>query len=162
MIPVEEMERVEFVRGLGKSYLNQIARLAQLKEYAEGTVVFGEGEESPHLYFVLSGQIGLEVRLPEGNLIQVAIANPGELLGWSPMLGRRGMTATGRAKTWIRLAVLELSQVEALCEADSHFAIAFYRQLALVLSDRLHATRRYLGRVLCHQHPPCLVSEGSD
>jgi len=162
MIPVEEMERVEFVRGLGPSYLNQIARLAQLKEIAEETVLFREGQDSPFLYFVLSGQIGLEVHMPDGNSIQVAAANPGELLGWSPTLRHRGMTATGRARTPSRLAVLDASKVLALCEDDPAFAVAFFQKVAEVLSDRLYSTRRYLGRVLCHLPPTTIVSEGSD
>jgi CRP-like cAMP-binding protein len=162
MIPVEEMERVEFVRGLGQSYLNQIARMAQLEECPEETVLFQEGQDSPFLYFVLSGQIGLEVHMPEGKLIQVATAYPGELLGWSPALERRSMTATARTKTRSRLAVLNVPQVMALCEKDPRFAIAFFRQVAKALSDRLYATRRYLGRVLCHMSPTTIVSEGSD
>lgn len=162
MIPVEEMERVEFVRGLGQSYLNQIAMKAQLKECSEGAVLFSEGQDSPFLYFVLSGQIGLEIRMPEGRLIQVATAGEGDLLGWSPVLGRRGMTATGRAKTPCRLAVLEVAAILALCEHDPRFAVAFHRQIALVLSDRLYATRRYLGRILCHLPPQGAIPEGSD
>jgi len=162
MIPVEEMERVEFVRGLGQPYLNQIAMKAQLKECSEGEVLFNEGQDSPFLYFVLRGQIGLEVRMPEGHSIQVATSGPGELLGWSPVLGRRGMTATGRAKTPCRLAVLEVSAVLALCEQDPRFAVAFHRQIALVLSERLYATRRYLGRTLCHLPPTTIIAEGSD
>jgi len=162
MIPVEEMERVEFVRGLGQTYLNQIAMKAQLRECSEGEVLFSEGQDSLFLYFVLNGQIGLEVRMPEGNQIQVTTAKEGELLGWSPMLGRRAMTATGRVKTPCRLAVLEVSTIQSLCEQDSRFAAAFHRQIALVLSDRLYATRRYLGRILCHMPPLAIIPEGSE
>jgi len=162
MIPVEEMERVEFVRGLGQTYLNQIAMKAQLKEISEGTVLFTEGQDSPVIYFVLSGQISLEVHIPEGNPIQVFTAEVGELLGWSPGLGRQRMTATGRAKTSCRLAVIEVSDIVSLCENDLHFAVAFYRQIGMVLSDRLYATRRYLGRILSHLTPLAALAEGSD
>ncbi len=162
MIPVEELERVEFLRALGPYYLNQVARLAQLEEYPEDTVLFHEGQDSPYLYFVLSGQVSLEVHLPEGNRIQVATANPGELLGWSQPLERRSMTATARAKTLSRLALLKVPQIMELSAKDPRFAVAFFRQVAKVLSDRLYATRRYLGRVLCHLPPSTIVSEGSD
>jgi CRP-like cAMP-binding protein len=162
MIPVEEMERIEFVRGMGQSYLNQMARLAQLKECAAETVLFQENQDVPSLYFVLSGEVALEVQMPEDHLIQVATAHPGELLGWSAVLDRGGMTATGRATRRTRLAVLEVKQILALCEADAHFAATFYRQIGQVLSDRLYATRRSLARVLCHVPALGAPAEGSD
>ena len=155
MILPEEISNIEFLRNLGEAHLNQIAMMAQLEECLEGTVLFQEGETSRFIYFVLSGKVALEVVEPDGESVEIATAEPGDLVGWSPALGRRAMTATGRVQTRCRFAVLDVKQVLELCERDPRFGAAFFRQLALVLSDRLQATRRCLAisRTLSHRSP---------
>ena len=43
------------------------------------------------------------------------------------------MTATAKAATPLRLAVIEIDQVLKLCDGDPSFGSAFYRQVALLL-----------------------------
>ena len=59
MVLPEEMTSVAFLRDLGQPYLAKVAAMARLKEYGEGTVLFSEGEVSPVIYFVLSGEVRL-------------------------------------------------------------------------------------------------------
>ena len=107
MILPEEVERIDFLRNLGEPHLHKIAAMARLAECLQGTIVFREGQDSPSIYFLLSGKVGLEVAEPDGESVEVYSASPGELLGWSPVLGQRAMTATARAVTRRRLAVLD-------------------------------------------------------
>lgn len=162
MILQEELEKIEFVRNLGERHLAEIALVAQLREFPEGTIVFHEGQDSPSIYFVLSGQIALEVKEIDGKSVEVFTANPGELVGWSPVLGRTAMTATARAKTQCRLAVFDVSKILQLCETYPRFGLAFLRQIGLALSDRLWATRHRLASVLGNRGPMGSIIEGSD
>jgi CRP-like cAMP-binding protein len=151
MINSEELKDSKFMRNLGEQHLNQIATLARLQACEEKAVLFCQGQVSPFIYFLLSGKVVLEVEEPEGKSVAVSTLGPGELLGWSPVLGRLAMTATARAGTACRLAVLEVQQVGELCERDPRFGVAFLRQVALVLSERLWDTRRNLARALSHR-----------
>jgi CRP-like cAMP-binding protein len=153
MILLNEVEQIEFLRNLGEPYLGQLARLAQLTEREEGSVLFREGQTSPFIYIVLKGQVNLDIEEPGDGSVGVYAAGPGDLVGWSPVLGRRGMTATARAATRCRLAALEVDKVLELCEKDPRFGVAFLRQIALVLSDRLSNTRRCLGRPATSRGP---------
>jgi len=162
MILPEELVSIEFLRNIGEPHLNQIALEALLKEYPEGTVVFREGQDSPFIYFVLTGKVDREVEEPDGKSARVYTAGPGELLGWSPVLGRRAMTATARAVARSRLAVLGVDQILALCEREPRFGLAFLRQITLVLSERLRHTRRSLARALSHRPEVAAAPEGSD
>jgi CRP-like cAMP-binding protein len=146
MMLLNEIEEIEFLRNLGEPHLKMLARMAQLKENEEGSVLFREGEASPFIYLVLKGQVNLEIEEPGGGAVGVYAAGPGDLVGWSPLLGRRAMTATARATTRSRLAALDVAKVLELCEQNPLFGVAFLRQIALVLSDRLSSTRRCLGR----------------
>jgi CRP-like cAMP-binding protein len=145
MILPEEMACIEFLQKLGASYANQIAQLAQLKEYPAGAVLFREGQKSAFIYFVLRGTVGLEIKTPSQKAVPVQTVGPGELLGWSPVLGSHSMTATARALDRCRLAALAVDPLLALCEHDPHFGKAFLRQLATALADRLRATRLRLS-----------------
>jgi CRP-like cAMP-binding protein len=156
------MKEVEFLRNLGEEHQNQIARMAHLKECAEETVLFHQGQDTPFIYFVLSGHVGLRVEEPGGHSIEVSTEGPGELLGWSPVLGRHAMTATAHTKTRCRLAVLDVRQMLDWCEREPRFGIAFLRRIALVLSDRLWSTRLSLARALHHRPTLAAPAEGSD
>lgn len=164
MIIPEEMESIAFLRQLGQPHLERVARLARLEECEEGSVLFHEGDESPFLYFVLSGEVALEIEHPDGAPVEVCIAGPGEMLGWSAVLGRPVMTATARVLSRCRLASLEIGPLLKLCEQNPRFGMALYRQVGLFLSDRLASTRRCLAftRKLRHLSRFALAHEGSD
>jgi CRP-like cAMP-binding protein len=163
MILPEEMGNVEFLRDLGPPYLGQIAAMARLKEHGEGTVLFSEGEFSPVIYFVLRGEVRL-VSEQAGEPLTIYTAGPGEMIGWSPVLGKGAMTATACVSAPTRLAVLDARRVLELCERDPRFGMAFLRQVGVFLSDRLTSTRRCLAysRALSHMSPFVLAHEGSD
>ena len=61
---------------------------------ADGTVLFHEGEASPFIYFILSGEVRLDIEYVDGERVTISTAGPGEMLGWSPVLGGSAMTAT--------------------------------------------------------------------
>ena len=111
---------------------------------------------------VLSGRVGLEVEEPDGKSVGVSTVGAGELLGWSPVLGRHAMTATARAVTDCRLAILDVEKILDLCERDPHFGFALLRQIASALSKRLWDTRRNLARALTHRPVLGVRMESSD
>jgi CRP-like cAMP-binding protein len=161
MIAPEELDRVGFLRNLGGPHLNHLATLAEPKEYPAGAEVFRQGEDAPYLYFVLDGEVALDIRVSGREAVEVHRAGPGEFFGWSAALGRHAMTATGRATKPTRMALFEIGRVLELCERDPRFGMAFFRQVAWVLAWRLDATRQRLSHHLPRwplDHPP----EGSD
>jgi CRP-like cAMP-binding protein len=161
MIAPEELSRIPFLRDLGGPHINQLAAMAEPKEYPEGAEVFRQGPDSPYLYFVLDGEVSLEVQVSGQEAVEVHRGGPGELFGWSPALGRHSLTATGRATTPTQMALFEVARVLELGERDPRFGMAFFRQVARVLAWRLDETRQRLSHHLPRGplgHPP----EGSD
>ncbi|MFO0929507.1 MAG: cyclic nucleotide-binding domain-containing protein [Gemmataceae bacterium] len=154
MILPEEIDRIPFLRNLSEPHAISLARLARLKEFPEGTVLFTEGQDSPLVYFVLQGTVALEAQAGDHGSVEVYSAGTGDLVGWSPVLGRYKMTATARAVTHCRAAVLDAGQIRALWEKDPRFEAAFLREIALVLSDRLSSSRHYLAYVPTLGAPP--------
>src|SRR5262249_46347240 len=111
MVSPEEMQCVGFLRDLSEPYLSQVAAMARLEEWSKGKVVFREGEASPLIWFILRGEVRLDIEYVDGEQVVIYTAGPGEMVGWSPVLGRSAMTATARVASRCRLAVLEVSRV---------------------------------------------------
>ena len=159
MISPQEMAKVPFLRHLGGDYGGELARLAELQERPAGAVIFRRAQDLSVLYFVLDGEVGLEFYVTPHEVAEVHRVGPGDMLGWSPVLGRRSMTATARAVKPVRLAAISVDQIVQMCERDPRFGYAFYRQVAIVLSSRLDDTHRQLSHHLTRRP---VQAEGSD
>jgi CRP-like cAMP-binding protein len=160
----EELVELKTLRGLGEPHLQKLAAIALPREDPAGAVLFREADNATCIFVVLSGEVNLEVNMPDRGPTFIYAAGPGELLGWSPVLGRHAMTATAQVATPCRLAVLEVAQVNELIQQDLRFGVAFLRQLALIVSDRLRATRHCLASVRGPFESPrfSVLREGSD
>jgi CRP-like cAMP-binding protein len=160
----EELVEVKTLRGLGEAHLRKLAAIALPREYPVGAVLFREADHSTCIFVLLSGEVSLEVNMRDQGPTVIYAAGPGELLGWSPVLGRHAMTATAKVTTPCRLAVIEVAQVNELIQEDLQFGVAFLRQLALIVSGRLSATRHCLASVRGHFESPrfSVLREGSD
>jgi CRP-like cAMP-binding protein len=137
----EELDNIAFLRHFTPAYQKKLAGLARLKEYLPDDVIFAEGDHCPEFYLVLDGEVGLEIRVPTCGLVEVLRVGPGELLGWSPVMGGGPMTATAVSATRCRLAALGADAVVALADRDPRFGLEFFHCMSAALAERLHATR---------------------
>lgn len=162
MIEPDQLKDIAFLRNLSEQHIGQIAKIARLEEYQEGTILFRQGQSCPYIYFILSGEMALQVEESGGGSVEVARIGRGELLGWSPVLAHGAMTATARGVTPGQLAVLDVDAVHELSERDPRFGLAFLREIALIISERLWSARQNLARL--QRHRPLLSAnpEGSD
>jgi CRP-like cAMP-binding protein len=160
MILLDEIEKGAFLPHFTAAHVKKIAQAAQLQEYQAGDEIFREGDHSPCIYIVLKGEVGLEFRVSRLGTVHVLTVGPGELLGWSPLLGGAPMTATARAETRCRLAALDAAQINALAEQDTRFGMEFFRSTSAALAQRLYAARTEIPRTASGKsHIRC---EGSD
>lgn len=141
MILLDELEEVRFLGDLSAESVRRIAQLAQLREFCAGSVIFAEGQNTPFVYLILEGEVAIEIHVPGRGNASVQTLQPGELLGWSPLLRSGPMTATARALTRCRLAALDTEQIRALGEHEPHFVMELLRCTAMTLARRLSATR---------------------
>jgi CRP-like cAMP-binding protein len=143
MVLLDMLEDLEFLRGMSPDDLGRVRALGELEEYPPGTVLFHEGQACYHVYLVLSGQVSLAVDGPGGKKA-VGTVTPGELLGWSPLLGLGPMTATARAVTRCRLVALDVRSLLRQVEQAPQFGVEFLRRTAATMSQRLASTRHRL------------------
>ncbi len=144
MVPLETLKNIQFLQDFSDDHLQHLASFAEIEEFPAGSVVFREGKPCSSVYLVVQGNITLEINVPTRGPMQFQTVGPGELLGWTPVLGLGPMTATASAQTPSTLLVLNAAQLQAFCANDLSFGFAFMQRIAQVLASRLSATRLVL------------------
>jgi CRP/FNR family cyclic AMP-dependent transcriptional regulator len=160
MVLLEELEEMDLLQKFSSLCRKQLASLANPKVFLPGACIFQEGDHERYVYVVVEGKAVLEIKVPSIGVVQVHQVGPGDLLGWSPILGRGWMTATARAVTPCRLIAFDAEQVCTLAERDARFGMEFFRSMASALADRLRATRLQLPDP--RNRPMLGICEGAD
>jgi CRP-like cAMP-binding protein len=141
---LELLSGISFFRGISEEHLRQVAEIAALVNFAQGTVIFREGEPASKLFLIVSGNVALELCAPGVGCRRILTVSEGELLGWSPVLEQSCLTATARALTNTLAVEISGGQILTMCEHNPRFGYEFMRRAALALAKRLTATRMQL------------------
>jgi CRP-like cAMP-binding protein len=141
MVLLDKPENLTFCKGMPEDYLKRLVLAGQVKDYRAGAYLFREGVHSSEVYLLADGQVALEASLPSRDPVRIQTVGPGELLGWSPLLGLGYMTASAVALTPCRVLALEVGRVLTLAREDPPFGLEFMQRVAVTLARRLNATR---------------------
>jgi CRP/FNR family transcriptional regulator, cyclic AMP receptor protein len=150
---IETLREIRFLHDIGPMHLEQIAKIAQVRDLKEGDVVFRQGDAAQYIYLLVYGNVSLEICAAGSGCQQILTLGPGELLGWSSMLEQLSYTARARALVATRLVEINVAQLLAMCDHDPQFGYELMRQVALALAKRLSATRMQLLNVYGDQLP---------
>jgi CRP-like cAMP-binding protein len=149
----EFLKTLAFLAPATDDELRRLAPTARAEQHVAGTVLFREGDHLPHVFVVTAGTVALEINGTDHRPRRFQTVGPGELLGWSPLLGPGPMTASARALTDVRVIALDAKAVLSLCEQDPKFGVQFMRRTAAAIAARLSATRLQLLDVYKHELP---------
>ncbi len=138
------LREMSFLQDVDDKHLERIAEIAQLVCYDENAVVFRDGDSAENVYLVATGGVSLEMCAPGIGCRRILTMGPGELVGWSAVLGQSRLTATARAMNSTGLVQIHAGLLHTLCDHDSSFGYEIMRRTALALAKRLSATRMQL------------------
>lgn len=138
-----QLRELSFFRGLDDAQLRELTDLAIPLEFPGGTLIFSECEPASDFFVIISGCVFLEICGPQ-KCTTIMTLGPGELLGWSTLLGSSRLTATARCQEATRVFVLAGSEVNARVDKNPRLGHELMRCVANSLSQRLTATRLQL------------------
>lgn len=124
--------------------IKRLSAVSAVYEFAKDEAIFREGQVHGRIYWVYSGRVRLEMRLPNRFPTALLTVGAGEVLAWSAFLGSKSMTASGIATTETVLLGFEVEALRALCESNHQIGYRFCLHLCQGLSQRLTATRLQL------------------
>jgi CRP-like cAMP-binding protein len=151
---VDVLRKIGFLDGIGDEHLERIASVAEMVQFEDGKLIFREGEPADDVYLLISGSVSLEVCAPALGCRRILTVGPGEMLGWSPVLGQPRLTATARTLSPTQAVRVNANQILTLCQHDPGFGYEFTRRVALALAKRLRAARLQLLDVYGVETPP--------
>ncbi len=133
-----------FLAGLDRGYARQLAGLASYQSFPAHQVIFDEGQPANELYLIRKGKVAIETALLGCESLVIQELGPGEVLGWSWLLPPYEWHYSARAAEPTDVIVLDGKALRARCEADHDLGYEMMKRFALVIVERLAATRRRL------------------
>jgi CRP-like cAMP-binding protein len=149
----EVLQNSDFFGGFADEHLKSLSEICQLQEFPARSTVFEEYERAGKVYVILSGEISLAICEPDEACKQIAVVHGGDLMGWSPLVGRTRLYDTARTLTSVKAIVFDGDTLMEFCATNPAFGFRFMHRVACTLAERLSGTRLQLLE-MCGVHLP--------
>lgn len=150
---VETLRNVKFFHDITDDHLERLADIAKFVEFPARKEIFHEHDKAKDVFVIVSGQVSLVICEPKVGCRQLMEVGAGELVGWSPLVGRPRLSDTARTLTPTKALVIDGERALALCSEDTEFGFEFMHRTAMALAQRLSATRLQLLEMSGFQLP---------
>ena len=130
--------------GLEPSWLELIAGCAQNVVFAEGDVLFREGDPADTFYLVRRGRVALSTHLPARGDVLIETIDPGEVVGWSWLFEPYRWHFDAVAVEDVGAVAFDGECLRGKCHSDHDLGHALMLRFARVMIDRLQHTRMRL------------------
>jgi CRP/FNR family cyclic AMP-dependent transcriptional regulator len=132
------LKAMDLCRTLSGVELDAIAAIVQTRNVAAGKDLFREGDAGDGLFVVISGEINVTKRIPDGEHL-LARLGPGGVLGEMSLVTADARSETGRTLVDTRVLHMPAAGFRALLGADSVAAHKVVAAIAELLARRLAA-----------------------
>ncbi|MCA9266585.1 MAG: cyclic nucleotide-binding domain-containing protein [Planctomycetales bacterium] len=151
---LEALQSAEVFQDMDEPFLDKLAEIGALVSFHNGDILFKENAEAESVYLIVDGDVDLFLCRPEVGCRSLMVVGPGDLVGWSPLVGRTRWSDSARAMTELTWVVaFPARELLHCCQQDPASGLKLMSQIAEVLSDRLGATRSQLLGMTGHQLP---------
>lgn len=139
---------IAFAADLPDELIERLARIAHVRSYAAGDILFEEGTVNHELLLLWSGRVALDMSVPGHGNVRVLCLGPGDMAAWSAVLEQGQMTASAVATDDTVVVALPADRLAAECTADPRLGYEVMYRLARQVARRLLATRLQLVELL--------------
>jgi len=130
-----DVQKSELLRGLSGDCISDILDIAIPESYGEGACLFLRGDLAGHFYFLLMGQVKLH--LGETGKVVHHVSRPGEIIGWSGLVGREAYSTSAECTMPTELHKIEVGKLRKILGKNSIDGFVFFENLSMILGDRL-------------------------
>ena len=116
--------------------LTVIFSIAQIRQFAKSAILVSNQETTSDLYFILQGQLKIEIPVPNGETKDFLLT-AGTVVGEQSFLDNEPRSATVIAETSCLIASFNASSFHDLTRSHPDIALRIIRQLSRILSQRL-------------------------
>ncbi len=125
----------DFILGMGKKFALEAMGISEKFSLDTGNTLFEQGDAADHFYVLIKGSV--ELRLGKAGPVVYLARHPGEVVGWSSLVGRNTFSASAKCIEPAKLLRFDRARfLELLHEYPANEALVFKR-LAEMLGNRL-------------------------
>ncbi|MBI3858221.1 MAG: cyclic nucleotide-binding domain-containing protein [Planctomycetes bacterium] len=133
-----------FFKDLKPGYLKLISGCGSNVHFKAGQYLAREGAEADRFFAIREGTVAVEIHTPDRGAVAVQTVSEGDILGWSWLFPPHRWKFDGRARSEVRATSFDGACLRKKCEADPAMGYELMKRLALLVSQRLEATRLQL------------------
>jgi CRP-like cAMP-binding protein len=146
MTQAELLDQLPFFAALSESQIAKLTPLAREVRFQQDEVILETDSPSKHFYILLAGCVRIEVRTKTFNYC-IQDVGPGEVFGWSSLLGQHDTLFQVRARDQSQALCLDGSRLRKVLSADPELEAELLRRTLAVAADRIRATETKLGQL---------------
>ena len=125
----------DFIMGMGREFATEAMDISEKLSLSEGEVLFNVADSAGHFYVLLKGHV--QLRLGKTGPVVYQARHPGEIIGWSCLIGREAYSASAESTETTNLLRFDRqSFLRILTQNPANEALLFKR-LAEMLGNRL-------------------------
>jgi MFS superfamily sulfate permease-like transporter len=132
------------LEGLGEDEFARITRHFVRREYADGEVLFQEGDPGDRLCLLASGAVEISIIVPGGARARIVTNAEGSLFGEAALLDGGPRSATAQAVEATTVYELTRTALDEIARSEPAIAIRLMTNLARLMSIRMRETNEIL------------------
>jgi CRP-like cAMP-binding protein len=145
---MENLERIlrehPFLKDMDDKHIKLLIGCASNVVFKAGEFILREGEPADKFYFIRSGKVQVETYVPQKGPLIIRSREEGEILGWSWMVPPYNWHFDARAVELTRAIAMDGACLRQKCDEDHSLGYEIMRRFALIIAERLEATRLQL------------------
>ncbi len=144
----ELLHNLPFLKGLASDDIDLLADLFRLESYADGSIIFGQGDRADKLFVLLTGKVDIRFKPHDGETLTVTTIDSGGVFGWSAALGRKTYTSCAVCVEDSQALHVEGRLLRQLIEEHPQTGVVILDRLAAVIAERLRNTHAQVKTLL--------------
>lgn len=143
---VDTLKKCELFSNLGAEHLEKLSLHCRDESFAQGVVLFKEGDEARELYILKEGRVVLEMEVRPiasrpaiPTAVELMIKN--EIVGWSALVEPYVYTLSARCMTYCSTLAIRGDIFRQTMADDPVLGYEVMKQLSRIISLRLSNTR---------------------
>ena len=125
----------DFFMGMGKQFTVEVLDIAEKLLQNEGDILFREGDPAKHFLVLLKGRVKLS--LGKTGPVVYMVRHPGEIIGWSGLIGRNHYSASGECMEETNLLKFDRDDFLDILKKYPQNEALLFKRLAEMLGNRL-------------------------
>jgi CRP-like cAMP-binding protein len=125
----------DFFMDMGKNFTMEVLDIAEKLSQQDGDLLFNAGDQADHFYVLLKGRVKLS--LGETGPVVYMARQPGEIIGWSGLIGRDIYSASAECMDAANLLKFDRNNFLEILKKFPRNEALLFKRLAQMLGNRL-------------------------